>query len=159
MSVDNKVFTLKSEIIKSLSVQTKIYNYYRDYINNTFKPEENRIDQAIVISDLICNYYTCLETIFLRISQFFENNLQNEKWHQDLLKKMNLDIRNVRKAVISDETYLLLLELLKFRHFKRYYYDLDYDRDRLEYIRKKFEQAETNIHKELENFIIFLDKI
>ncbi len=30
--------------------------------------------------------------MFLRISQFFENNLDTEKWHRDLLHKMRIEI-------------------------------------------------------------------
>ncbi len=45
---------------------------------------------------------------------------------------MILEIEGVRKAVISDETYSNLLEFLKFRHFKRYYFEFDYDWDKLE---------------------------
>ena len=32
------------------------------------------------------NYCTCLETIFLRISQHFENRLDPARWHNDLLQ-------------------------------------------------------------------------
>lgn len=74
MSAESKLLTLKSEITKGISVLERITRYYNDYINE-FDPNAKRTDHAIVISDLICNYYTCLETIFLRISQFFENRL------------------------------------------------------------------------------------
>ena len=30
---------------------------------------------ALIVAGLVENYYTCLETIFVRISQFFENSL------------------------------------------------------------------------------------
>jgi hypothetical protein len=61
---------------------------------------------------VITSYYTCLETIFLRISQFFENQLNPEKWHKHLLEKMRIQINGVREQAISDDTYYLLLELL-----------------------------------------------
>ena len=31
---------------------------------------------ALIVAGLAANYYTCLETVFLRISQFFENTLR-----------------------------------------------------------------------------------
>ena len=159
MSVEGKLLTLKSEITKGISVLGKINNYYNNYMDNEFDPDSKRTDHAIVISDLICNYYTCLETIFLRISQFFENSLLKEKWHQDLLEKMTLQIDGVRSAVITNETYNILLELLKFRHFKRYYFDFNYDWDKLDFIQKKFNHGVTNVKKDLNEFLIFLEHI
>lgn len=42
---------------------------------------------ALIVAGLLENYYTCLETIFLRISQSFENNLDPARWHNDLLQR------------------------------------------------------------------------
>ncbi|MCU0646164.1 MAG: hypothetical protein MUC94_18140 [bacterium] len=134
MSVNSKILTLKSEIKKGMSVLFKICRFYDEYISTSFEPKQQKLEQAIVISDLVCSYYTCLETIFLRISQFFENDLAKEKWHQDLLQKMCLQIEGVRNAVIQNETFMNLVELLKFRHFKRYYFELEYDWDKLDFI-------------------------
>ena len=159
MSVEGKLLTLKSEIKKGFSVLDKITNYYNTYLENEFDPDAKRTDHAIVISDLICNYYTCLETIFFRISQYFENELLTEKWHQDLLQKMTLQIDGVRSAVITEKTYNILLELLKFRHFKRYYFDFNYDWDKLIFIQKKFRQAISYVNKNLTEFLSFLDNI
>ena len=47
---------------------------------------------ALIVAGLLENYYTCLETILLRISQSFENNLDAARWHNDLLQKMTLEI-------------------------------------------------------------------
>jgi hypothetical protein len=124
-----------------------------------YDSQARRMDQAIVISDLICSYYTCLETIFLRISQFFENSLSKEKWHLDLLQKMTLQIDGIRNAVILDETYNILVELLKFRHFKRYYFELEYDWDKLDFVQKKFKQADEKVKKDLAKFFIFLENL
>lgn len=159
MSIENNILMLKSEINKGLSVLKKIYIFYDNYITTTFKPEEKRMDQAIVISDLICSYYTCLETIFLRISQFFENAIAKEKWYQDLLQKMTIQIDGVRNAVIKDQTYINLIELLKFRHFKRYYFQLEYDWDKLEFIQKKFRQADAMVKVDLFEFLQFLENL
>ena len=159
MNVDNTILTLSGVIQKNVLVLKRIEDFYTNFIQNELKPELRKTEQAIVISDLICNYYTCLETIFLRISQFFENNLKPDKWHQDLLQKMTIRIKTIRPAVISDETYPILLELLKFRHFKRYYFEFNYDWDKLEFIQKKFKQLSPFLYKDLEEFEIFLQNI
>jgi len=159
MSAEIKLLTLKSEIKKGMSVLAKITRYYNDYIENEFDPNAKRTDHAIVISDLICNYYTCLETIFLRISQFFENCLVKDKWPQDLLQKMTLEIDGIRKAVISEEIFNILLELLKFRHFKRYYFDFNYDWEKLDFMQNKFIKVHAKVDEELEEFLIFLENL
>ena len=118
-----------------------------------------RAEKAVVIAELLSKYYTCMETIFLRISQFFENSLSAERWHADLLDKMTLKIESVREAVIRDETRNVLVELLKFRHFTRYYYDISYDWDRLDFLMKKFGVARPMVNEDLDRFLIFLREL
>ena len=65
---------------------------------------------ALIVAGLLENYYTCLETIFLRISQSFDNNLDPARWHNDLLQKMTLEIEGVRTAAVSEETFSPLFE-------------------------------------------------
>jgi len=75
---------------------------------------------AVLIAGLLENYYTCAETVFVRISQFFENNLDDTRWHKDLLERMTLEIEPVRPRVISQPVKDDLVEIMRFRHFRRY---------------------------------------
>jgi len=111
---------------------------------------------ALMVSGLLENYYTCLETTFLRISRFFENSLDSDRWHSDLLEKMTISIEGVRIPVVSDENHSRLLELLKFRHFRRYYFELEYDWDRLEFLTKKLNEAHPIVVADLQRFDRFL---
>ena len=45
--------------------------------------------------------YTALETLFLRVSQFFENRLAPDRWHSDLLEKMTLEVPGIRQPLIA----------------------------------------------------------
>ena len=110
---------------------------------------------ALIVAGLLENYYTCLETIFLRISQSFDNNLDPARWHNDLLQKMTLEIEGVRTATVSEEAFSPLFELLKFRHFKRYYFELEYDWDRLDFLVTKLRQVHPLITRDLERFVRF----
>ena len=110
---------------------------------------------ALIIAGLLENYYTCLETVFLRISQHFENRLDPARWHNDLLQKMTLEIEGVRVAAVSEAAYPPLFELLKFRHFKRYYFELEYDWDRLDYLVAKVRQAHPLVMEDLTRFARF----
>ena len=114
---------------------------------------------ALIVAGVVENYYTCVETILLRISQFFENNLRPDKWHQELLRKSALRIEGVREAAVSGPTRDILDELLRFRHFKRYYFRLDYDWDRLELLMKKLRQVKPLLRADLAAFLAFLESL
>ena len=110
---------------------------------------------ALIVAGLLENYYTCLETIYLRISQSFDNNPDPARWHNDLLQKMTLEIDGVRTAAVSETAFSPLFELLKFRHFKRYYFELEYDWDRLDFLVTKLRQVQPLVARDLERFVRF----
>ena len=90
--------------------------------------------ERMIIAQILENAYTAIETALLRISQGFDNSLSPERWHADLLDKMVLEKKGVRPRVLSNETHRLLTELMRFRHFKRYYIELDYDWEKLRFL-------------------------
>ena len=159
MKTEEHIAVLKASIQKSRSVLDRLAEYYHEYIEHEMDEKQPKRSDAIVISDILVNYYTCLETMFHRISQFFENNLRPDQWPRDLLEKMALEVPGIRMAVISDNTYALLSELLKFRHFKRYYFELEYDWDKLEFLQKKFLRLQPEVSSDLNAFIRFLDEL
>ena len=114
---------------------------------------------ALIVAGLLENYYTCLETIFLRISQSFENRLDPARWHNDLLRKMTLEIEGIRTAAVSEEAFSPLFELLKFRHFKRYYFELEYDWDRLDFLVAKLHEVHPLVTRDLERFMRFANAL
>ena len=114
---------------------------------------------ALIIAGLLENYYTCLETIFLRISQHFENRLGSDRWHTDLLQKMTLEIKGVRVAAVSEAAFPPLLQLLQFRHFKRNYFELEPDWDRLDFLVGKLRQAHPLVTRDLQRFGRFMSAL
>ena len=114
---------------------------------------------AMAAGKLFESYYTCVETLFLRISQAFENRLSHDRWHADLLHKMRLRVEGVREPVLSERSHGILLEFLRFRHFSRYYYELDYDWDRIDFLRLKLLEVDPLIRDELKAYVAFLRKI
>jgi hypothetical protein len=160
MGVSDRIATLKAELQKTLLQLDKSYVYYQDFRKDFPGNELNSKNYDLVIlADIITDYYTCLETAFVRISKFFENSLENDRWHKHLLEKMVLDIPGIRKAVLSNESYNLLDEFLRFRHFKRYYYDFNYDKDRMEYLEMKFHQSLPMVREDIQRFLVFLDEV
>lgn len=136
-----------------------IDSFYNEFINNELILLGKKKASAIVIAGVMTDFYTCLETLFLRVSQFFENNLHPDKWHADLLHKMTLEIDEARMPVISNEVYAILQEFMKFRHLKRYYYEFDYDWDKLEFLQKKYTQVKPLLEKDLDSFLRFLGEL
>jgi hypothetical protein len=149
---------LKQHVLKHLAVLDRIEHFYDDYVAHIDVSRRSTTD-AIVVADVLNNYYTCLETVFLRISEYFENSLDSARWHQDLLEKMTLRIEGVRPQVVSDEAAPILQELLRFRHFCRYYLEFDYDWDRLAFLQKKLAQVRPLIRRDLAAFLAFLDQL
>ena len=155
----NSIRTLRSEVQKHIVVLSRLEEYIVLFDRERLCRENPSVDQAMIVAQALTNYYTCLETIFLRISRFFENSLPGERWHKALLEKMTLEIKNVRVKVVRDDVYLGLLELLKFRHFSRYYFELDYDWDKLLFLLNKFHSMRMMIQEDLANFEEYLEKL
>ena len=152
MSAEDRINTLLSEIAKSREVLARIEGYYDEYYA-TVDPAAPTRENAIVFSEILCNYYTCLETLFLRVSQVFENDLSADRWHQDLLERMTLSIDGIRPRLLTDAAYVPLRELMRFRHFKRYYLEFDYDWDKLEFLQRKLAAARREVGPDIDAFV------
>ncbi|RZB38546.1 MAG: hypothetical protein SRB2_00294 [Desulfobacteraceae bacterium Eth-SRB2] len=150
---------LMGELEKTLKILKKIDSFYNDFKNQDLKHIGKTTTTAIVMAEIFVDFFTCVETLFIRISRFFENSLQSEKWHSDLLHKMTLEIINIRPAVISDETFSILKELLKFRHFRRYYFDFEYDWEKIDFLEAKYNQVYKMLKRDLLKFHEFLVQI
>ena len=149
---------LKTEILKGQEVLATIQSYFdANSAPGVFQKKD--IKDAVFLAEIYVNYYTAAETIFLRISQFLENHLSKDSWHRSLLNKMRLEIPGVRKAVIRDETYDVADELLRFRHFKRYYFEFRYDWDRIEFLGTEFKKLTQLLQQDLKDYINFLDEL
>ncbi len=159
MNESNQVNILIGRLDRCNKILLKQETEYAQFLRDDFPLLGKKNTTAMILAEFITDYYTCLETLFLRISQFFENNLSADRWHTDLLEKMTLNISGVRESVISDDVYALLVELMKFRHFRRYYFEMEYDWDKLDYLKKKFETLHKEICVDLEHFRCFLEKL
>ncbi len=152
MSGPNEARLLASEIAKNRGILTGLSGELDEALRDDL-PKLGRTQRAaIMVAGIIESYYTCTETVFLRISQFFENSLRPERWHTDLLDHMTLEVPEVRPRVISPETFSDLSELMRFRRFKRYYFNLAYDWERLDAIVQRLERVHAKLDKELEAF-------
>ena len=157
MEPANRLAALAAELDAALPVLDRINRFY-DQIHERTATRQST-ENAIILSDVCVSFYTCLETAFLRISQFFENALDSSRWHEQLLRAMTLTIPSVRERVISYASYTALSELRRFRHFKRYYFAFDYDWERLELVRAKYLACRAPVRAELAAYSAYLRRL
>lgn len=153
MSETHNLSVLVSQIDNSRAVLERINSYYDEFTGTKLDRTSPSREDAIVLSEILVNYYTALETVFLRVSQTFENSLSPGRWHHDLLDRMILEIPDVRPRVLSEACHASLRELMRFRHFKRYYFEFDYDWDKLMFLEKKYRDARDCVRTDLRSFI------
>lgn len=124
-----------------------------DRFESEIVPKIGRTSESVLIPVRILESgYTAIETLLVRISQAFENHLLPDRWHSDLLDKMALEIPTVRPRVLSMETLARLRELMRFRHFTRYYFELDYDWRKIDLLVSMFREAVPLLGRDLEAF-------
>ena len=155
MEPANRILALAAELDAALPVLDRINGFYDEFHQRS--ESRRSTEDAIIVSDVFVSFYTCVETAFLRISQLFENALDSSRWHEQLLRAMTRTIPSVRERVISDPSYTALSELRRFRHFKRYYFD--YDWDRLELVRAKYLACRTPVRAEIAAYSAYLQRL
>jgi len=117
------------------------------------------IYQKAVIGYYLHNFYNACENIFLNIAKTFENNIDPQEWHKCILKRMKLEIEDIRPAVISDPLHKALDDFRAFRHIFRhvYFYELDWEKEKI--VADKFQYAVGQFNKEITQFIGFCKQL
>lgn len=159
MSAKNKIRLLHGEIARIISSVDEAEGNYRRFRADFPPVATDRNYDLIILADIITDYCTCVETAFLRIAKAFENEVIEYRWHASLLERMKVDVPDVRPRVLSDDSFEHLHELMRFRHFRRYYFDRKYDRDRMTLLERGFLLSIPLVKADLERFVGFLDQL
>ena len=102
--------------------------------------------------------YTGIERIFEDIAKEIDHRLPTgDKWHRDLLNQMTVNIPNLRKAVISEESRLILDELRRFRHVVRSAYSFQLDEAKVLIVANQIADCHQVIINEIQLFCDNLD--
>ena len=105
-------------------------------------------------------FYTSLEDLFKQIAKAFENHIRElSSYHKELLLRMNLEIAEIRPAVLSKQSLLLLDKVLAFRHFIRHAYDCELDEHQLRVLQTKLQSEFTYVRIDLESFRGYIQKL
>ena len=156
MSEPTEIRELQSQISHQIEVLDELVTYLGSYIAKRPEETERTREDGLVVAGVLENYYTAAETVLLRIVQQFGNQLDAERWRASLLEQLTIDVRDVRPRVLTDATCARLDELRRFRHFKRYYYRIDYDWDKLAFLIKKTNELQPLLVTDLQRFSEFL---
>ena len=73
------------------------------------------------------NLYGAFEQLFEEVARFFENRVDDTRYHADLIRRMRLHIHGIRPALLSEGTAGDLDELRRFRHLFRHAYGTELD--------------------------------
>lgn len=159
MSATDRVRTLQGELDRTLARVAEIEEYYREFRRDFPSVETPRNYDLVLLADLVTDYYTCLETGFVRISKLFENNVDERRWHKSLLERMAVEIPTIRARVLAEDTFACLDEIMRFRHFRRYYFARRYERERMALLENVFLRSLPLVRRDLEAFLGFLHEI
>ena len=158
-SASESIAILRGQLAQAREVLDDVDSYCCDFRERELPKLGRGRTSAIVIARVLDDTDTALETLFLRVSQFFQNRLSADRWHSDLLEKMTLEVPGIRQPLIARETYGHLAELMRFRHFKRHYVEQQYDWDRIDSLTRTYEKARPLIARDLDDFDRFLVRL
>lgn len=159
MSTTESIAVLRGHLAQTRVILEDIDTYYRTFRERELPALGRGRTGAIVVAEVLDDTYTALETLFLRVSQFFENRLASDRWHSDLLEKMTLEIPGIRQPLVAQQTYQHLAELMRFRHFKRHYVEQQYDWDRIDFLAQTYDKVRPLIARDLDRFDQFLVRL
>ena len=99
------------------------------------------------------NLYCAYEDLFKIVASFFENNhANNGGYHKSLLKRMRINIKGIRPALLSEENYKNMDELRGFRHVFRHAYSYGLDDERVAFLLRKVMKNKATILNDIEKF-------
>lgn len=102
------------------------------------------------------NLYGACEQLFEVIARFFENRVDEGRYHADLLRRMQLDLQGIRPALLSEETADVLDELRRFRRLFRHAYTASLDAGRVAGLAAGAARIRGDFEADLERFLALL---
>ncbi len=102
------------------------------------------------------NLYGAFEQLFEEVARFFENQIDEARYHADMIRRMQLEIQGIRPALLSAETASDLDELRRFRHLFRHAYTADLDPDKVADLAAKAVGIQRDFARDFEQFLTLL---
>ena len=129
-------FRLIAELIDDIELLQDLFQKNRDALARIEQGAKDELDYA-ALGYTIHNIYNAIENYLLRIAKFFENDLDEQSWHRDIVHRMSIDITEVRPKLLEKPLECDLQELRAFRHIFRNIYQSRLDERKVESINSK----------------------
>ncbi len=148
---------INQELNKILQALQQLEIFLRELSNQSDVMYQNALINSIALN--FHGVYTGIERIFEVIAKKIDQRFPTgDKWHRDLLEQMSVDIPRVRKAVITEETRLILDELRQFRHLVRSAYSCQLDEEKVLIIAHQIVNSYQTIINDIQLFCNNLSK-
>lgn len=148
---------INQELNKILQALQQLEIFLRELSNQSDVMYQNALINSIALN--LHGVYTGIERIFEVIAKKIDQRFPTgDKWHRDLLEQMSVDIPRVRKAVITEETRLILDELRQFRHLVRSAYSCQLDEEKVLIIAHQIVNSYQTIINDIQLFCHNLSK-
>ncbi|MDJ0578576.1 hypothetical protein [Crocosphaera sp.] len=142
---ENTLIIFKTDINAQMELIKKIHQTLNDRSIGLTADDMIRLES---VAYHIHNLYSAVEDLLKIVATYFENNItETAKFNIALLTRMTQNIPNIRPALISQETFLMLNGLRGFRHFFRHAYGTPIE----------YEQLKNNLDKSI-NILPLLEK-
>lgn len=152
----NELLILKAEINEDIKAVELISNNVKEKYSQLSGKSLDYFEIS-AFGYLLHNFYNACENVLLRIANVFENTIDRDEWHKDLLSRMKLDIENIRPKVIKEELMPILDEYRRFRHLFRHAYSIHLDWEKVDPLILKLEKAKTLFIEDIHHFLGFID--
>lgn len=116
-------------------------------------------EETAYLGYLLHNLYCGLEEVFKYTASTFENNIDDPtKYHIELLNRMNINVPDIRPALVDEKAYKLLDTLRGFRHIFRHSYQRDLRGDLIQIIKNDVIKSWPAVVSDIKLFKKFLSK-
>lgn len=114
--------------------------------------------EAIAIN--VMHFYSAVESVFNKIAKKIdESPVKGDSSHQELLKRMLIEIDGVRCAVLSKDTYDLIDKFRSFRHKSYHDFSITYKWEEMRELCHSAKQTLLLFNGDVNNFKNFLRNI
>ncbi|MBU0701527.1 hypothetical protein KKE26_09615 [bacterium] len=150
--------TLEGEVNFLMERVTELDNNLMEYISCKKEQGESQL-LTIAMAYALSGIYSCFEDQFSKIARVFENRVENlASWHKELLKRMRIEVPDIRPTVISRESFAILDEMRGFRHVFRSSYMFTLDVERLNLVVNRWQKGKDRVITDVKHFLEILEQ-
>ena len=150
--------TLKAELDADMKILEGLEGKYKKAKKKLKRIEPDELDFA-GLAYTIVNIYNLMENYFLCVAKGFENAIERDRWHKDLVKRMSLEIEGVRPAFLERRDVPLIDELKAFRHVFRNIYQGELDIGKVKLVDSRMPDAIGAFKSAHRKFAAALDRL